>query len=145
MRSRHRRDPSVVRASGAYLSFNATTDSSKSFVDHRLPRDGRLTPIAPPWTIGCSESTTRRSPASCRLTAAGKASRAVSYAIRRRALSQAETKAQEGDLKGSAANYERALQLSPDSLELFRGYIVRATLCRYLETPSQESVSPAVA
>ena len=39
--------PSVsdaIRASGAYLSFNATVDSYKSFVDHRLPRDGRLTP-----------------------------------------------------------------------------------------------------
>lgn len=75
----------------------------------------------------CSESTTRRGSTSCSVDAAGKAYRAVSYVDPRR--SQAETKAQEGDLKGSATNYERALRLSPDSLELFRGYIVRARLC----------------
>ena len=36
---------------------------------------------------------------------------------------QAETKAQQGELQAAASYYERALQLSPDSLELFRGYI----------------------
>ena len=38
---------------------------------------------------------------------------------------QAETKAEEGDFKASGEKYRSALQISPDNLELLRGYIVR--------------------
>jgi tetratricopeptide (TPR) repeat protein len=46
----------------------------------------------------------------------------------------AETKAQEGDYSAAATKYVAALKISPDNLELLRGYIVRESTRRRLES-----------